>query len=81
MSCPSAIPLSYAQDIRGLFRDTDIASMRAFGHFDLSVYADVTLHADKILSRLNAGDMPCDAPWPADRIQRFRQWIADGKLP
>jgi hypothetical protein len=73
--------LSYARDIRPLFRDRDINSMRTFGGFDLSVYEDVCGRAADILRHLEAGDMPCDGPWPAERIALFRQWIADGTPP
>ena len=48
--------------------------------FDLSSYADVKPRAEGILRRLEAGDMPCDAAWPAERVATFRQWIEDGKL-
>lgn len=44
-------------------------------------YEDVRDDAINILTRLNEGTMPCDTPWPPDRIATFRQWIADGKRP
>ena len=40
---------------------------------------DVATHADAILERLEAGTMPCDGPWPAERVAVFRQWIDGGK--
>jgi hypothetical protein len=55
--------VSYATDIKPLFRPRDIAAMRNFGGFDLSKYDDVVKHADSILARLKAGDMPCDGSW------------------
>jgi hypothetical protein len=24
------------------------------------------------------GSMPCDRPWPADRVDTFRRWIDSG---
>lgn len=72
--------LSYAKDIRPLFRDTDVNAMTQFGGFDLSQFEDVFTWADEILKRLEVGDMPCDAPWPAERVALFKQWINDGKL-
>jgi hypothetical protein len=50
--------LSFAGDIRPLFRDRDIQSMKfAFG---LASYEDVRTHADAIYAALAAGQMPCD---------------------
>lgn len=74
--------LSFAADIKGLFReDPDRKSMLQFGPFDLHRFEDVRDHADDILGRLKLGDMPCDKPWPADRIAIFQKWIDDGKQP
>src|SRR6185436_10374666 len=71
--------LTYEQDIRQLFRDRDIQSM-SFA-FDLSAYDDVRANAEAIYERLAAGTMPCDGPWPAEDVQRFRTWIDDGSPP
>src|SRR4051794_24116292 len=49
---------SYRKDIRPMFRDLDIRSMKR--KFDLSKYEDVSANADDILTRLRRGDMPCD---------------------
>jgi hypothetical protein len=73
--------LSYAQDIRPLFRDSDIDSMLKARNLDLSNYGQVSAKADGILSRLADGDMPCDGAWPNKDVETFRQWIKDGKLP
>jgi hypothetical protein len=67
---------SFKQHIAPLFRDKDKAEM-TFA-FDLSEYEDVRDSAPGILSRLERGDMPCDAPWPEDRINLFRIWIETG---
>ena len=74
-----AAKVSYQSDIRPLFRVRDINAMRF--KFDLSKYGDVYNNADLILDRLDAGDMPCDGAWPKARLDSFRKWIADGKLP
>lgn len=75
------MPLSFAKDIRPLFRDEpDVEVMKSFG-MDLSAYADVKTHADNILVRLEDGSMPCDEPWPQAQIDRFRQWISEGMAP
>ena len=72
--------ISYASDIRPLFRDFDINSMIKAG-LDLSSFEQVRDAADNILNRLEAGAMPCDGAWPEKDIQTFRRWIKDGKLP
>ena len=73
--------LSYARDIRPLFRDFDIDSMIDSRNLDLSNYDQVSARADGILIRLEGGDMPCDGAWPEKDVETFRQWIRDGKLP
>jgi len=72
--------LSYAKDIKPLFRGSDIASMKNAG-LDLGSYNDVRASADKILSRLEDGSMPCDGRWHQQDIDKFRHWVTDGKLP
>jgi hypothetical protein len=47
-------------------------------YFDLWSYADVKKHAALIHQRLEAGDMPCDAPWTPHRVQLFQSWIDAG---
>lgn len=70
---------SFAQDIQPLFREHDHTEME--WAFDLWDYADVKEHADGILERLEAGSMPCDGAWPADQIERFREWVSEGMQP
>jgi Ferritin-like len=70
-------PLHFEENIKPLFRDRDRDSMRFA--FDLWSLDDVSTHADAILARLEAGTMPCDGAWPADRVAVFRQWIDAGK--
>jgi hypothetical protein len=73
--------LSFAKDIRPLFRESpDIDAMKGFG-LDLSSYDDVKAQAEAIYSRLEDESMPCDEPWPKEQIARFRQWIDDGMAP
>ncbi len=73
--------LSFSRDIRPLFRDKDISSMKHFGGFDLSSHADVSTYSAEILQRLRSGSMPCDGAWPSSDVARFGQWIDDGKNP
>lgn len=73
--------LSFATDIRPLFRDKpDIEAMKRLG-LDLSSYEEVTGLADEIYSRLEDGSMPCDAPWPSERIALFKLWMDEGMAP
>jgi hypothetical protein len=69
--------LSFARDIRPLFREKDRDSMlKAFDLFD---YADVAGHADAIAGALRSGKMPCDGAWPASQVDKLQQWIDMGK--
>lgn len=75
------MPLSFAKDIRPLFRDTpDIDSMKAYG-LDLSSYEDVKGKAEAIYATLNDGSMPCDEPWKDSQVQLFRRWMDEGMAP
>jgi hypothetical protein len=69
--------MHFEQDIKPLFRESDRDAMRFA--FDLWSHDDVSSHADAILGRLEAGTMPCDGTWPAERVSLFRQWIDAGK--
>jgi len=68
--------VSYARDIRPLFREKDITSMSKA--FDLASYDDVHANADQILTRVANGTMPCDGPWPQARVELFRSWVDAG---
>lgn len=73
--------LSFASDIRPLFRDTpDVDTMQAMG-LDLSSHADVKAKAKAILTRLEDGTMPCDGAWPKERVALFKQWMKEGMAP
>ena len=69
--------MNFADDIKPLFREGDRKAMRFA--FDLWSPEDVSAHADAILNRLEAGTMPCDGAWPAERVAVFRRWIDAGK--
>jgi hypothetical protein len=73
--------LSFARDIRPLFRDTpDVESMKGMG-LDLSSYEEVKAKAESIYSVLQDGSMPCDGAWPKDQLTRFKSWIDQGMAP
>jgi len=73
--------LSFATDIRPLFRDSpDVATMKRMG-LDLSSYEDVKAKAEGIYSRLEDGSMPCDGAWPRQQVSLFKQWMDEGMEP
>jgi hypothetical protein len=73
--------LSFATDIRPLFRESpDIEAMKSFG-LDLSSYGDVKAQAEAIYKTLEDGSMPCDEPWPKEQVAKFKQWMDDGMAP
>jgi len=75
----SPAPLSFANDVKPLFRDSDRASMQKA--FDLWNYDDVVRFQDAIVDRLADGTMPCDGAWKPDDIDLVRTWIAQGSRP
>jgi len=70
--------LSFKRDVRPLFRERDRGAMLSVAKFDLWVRDDVAEHSQAILERLQSGSMPCDQPWPAEQVARFRQWVEGG---
>ena len=67
---------SFEQDIKQLFRDKDVASMKFM--FDLHDHGDVTRNAEAILETVENGSMPCDQPWSEDQVTTLRDWIGEG---
>jgi hypothetical protein len=78
-SLMSDTTLSFERDIKPLFRAKDRAAMNK--SFDLWSAADVAAHGDAIAGRLREGSMPCDGPWPAERVQTFTTWLNAGAQP
>ena len=74
-----AAPLSFASDIKPLFRESDRTSMKRA--FDLWSYDDVVAHGQAIAGRLKDGSMPCDGPWPENQVALFERWFTDGRAP
>jgi hypothetical protein len=71
--------LSFAGEIRPLFRDRDIQAMQFA--FDLASYEDVRTNAEAIYAMLASGQMPCDGAWSDEDVRRFRSWLDTGALP
>ena len=72
--------LSFAADIRPLFRDSDISAMKPIG-IDLSSYEDARKRARDIYARLSSNEMPCDEPWSDSRVRRLKEWMECGMEP
>jgi hypothetical protein len=73
--------LSFAVDIRPLFRDGDVRCMSPAGiHLDDAAWMCQPANAQKVYGAVAAGKMPPDAPWPAERVSLFKQWM-DAGLP
>jgi hypothetical protein len=70
-------PVNFEENIKALFRERNRDSMRFA--FDLWSADDVSTHADAIVERLEAGTMPCDGAWPAERVAAFRRSMDAGK--
>lgn len=73
--------VSFAKDIRPLFRDLDVEEMKYNRNFDLSSYDDVRQHYIDIAMQVEAKTMPCDEPWTDAKIALFAQWIEEGMPP
>jgi hypothetical protein len=75
--------VSFAQDIRPLFTEMDVAHMKGAGvlldDFD---YMRDPGHAQKVLDTVSTGAMPPSSSgepsWSTENVQLFRDWIAAG---
>ena len=71
--------LSFAIDIRRLFRDGDIECMKSMGiDLDEPAWMCVPANAQSVYDAVSAGTMPPDAPWPPDRVSLFQKWMDAG---
>src|SRR6266550_5724944 len=72
------MPLSFAVDIRQLFRDApDIEAMKRYG-LDVSSYEQVKEKAPEIYATFEDGSMRCDEHWPKDNVALFKRWMDEG---
>lgn len=81
-------PVSFATDIKPLFRAIDISHMKRFGvELDNYAYMSNPDNANAVLATLSPQDgeppsMPPGGPyWPASQLALFAQWQKDGYLP
>jgi hypothetical protein len=71
--------LSFATDIRPLFRDGDIACMKGAGVLlGDAAWMCVPANAQLVYRAVAAGKMPPDAPWHKERVALFKQWMDAG---
>jgi hypothetical protein len=77
------VAASFAQDIRPLFTDMDVAHMRHYGvlldDFD---YLRDPAHAQRVLHAVSTGAMPPSSSgepgWTPESVQLFRDWMTGG---
>jgi hypothetical protein len=80
--------VSFARDIKPLFRAIDISHMKSYGvKLDDFTYMSNPDHANKVLRTLSPhGDKPPSMPpggpsWTRDQLALFAQWQKDGYQP
>jgi hypothetical protein len=76
MNLETSAPISFAAQIKPLFRSFDRQSM--LSRLDLWLYSDVKAWAECIYEQVAEGNMPCDNPWPQESIDLFAAWMHDG---
>ena len=71
--------LSFAKDIRPLFREGDVKCMsRAGVKLDDPAWMRVAANAQAVYDAVSNGSMPPDAPWPEERVKTFKAWMDEG---
>jgi hypothetical protein len=71
--------LSFATDIRPLFRDGDVECMESMGvALNDAAWMCVPANAQSVYGAVSGGTMPPDEPWPADRVSLFKEWMDAG---
>ena len=78
--------VGFAQDIRPLFTDMDVAHMKNLGvPLDDFDYMRDPSHAQRVLARVSDGSMPPrrsgEPAWSPETVQLFRDWIDGGYQP
>ena len=71
--------LSFATDIRPLFRDEDITCMDGSGvHLDDFAWMCVPANAQSVYDQVSTGAMPPGEPWSKDHVSLFKKWMDEG---
>jgi hypothetical protein len=80
--------ISFAADIKPLFRSIDISHMKPYGvRLDYYTYMSDPENANSVLANLSPHDgeppsMPPGGPyWTVDQLALFAQWQTDGYRP
>jgi hypothetical protein len=80
--------ISFAADIKPLFRPVDVSHMKRFGvELDDYTYMSDPANANSVLANLSPqnGEPPSMPPggpyWTADQLALFAQWQKDGYRP
>jgi hypothetical protein len=80
--------VSFADDIKSLFRAIDIAHMKPFGvELDNYTYMSNTNNANSVLANLSShnGEPPSMPPggpyWTKDQLALFTKWQEEGYQP
>ena len=80
--------VSFAADVKPLFRDIDISHMKRFGvKLDDYTYMSAPDNASSVLANLSphGGEPPSMPPggpyWTADQLALFTKWQEDGYQP
>jgi hypothetical protein len=80
--------VSFAADIRPMFRAVDVSHMKGFGvMLDDYAYMSNPTNANRVLAAISRHDgeppsMPPGGPyWTADQLALFVQWQTDGYQP
>jgi hypothetical protein len=71
--------LSFAVDIRPLFREEDIECMQGMG-VDLgdAAWMCVPANAQSVYERVADGSMPPDEAWSQEKVSLFKSWMDAG---
>ena len=79
--------VSFASDIKPLFRPIDVAHMKPFGvaldnYSYMSDASNNHENAQDVLNELTAKKMPPGGPfWAQAQLDLFKQWMTDGYQP
>ena len=66
--------LSFATDIRPLFRDEDLECMKPMGiDLDDPAWMCVPANAQSVYGVVAYGSMPLGEPWPEERVSLFKK--------
>ena len=83
----SQVAVSFARDVKPLFRTVDIQHMKPLGVLldDYAYMSDATdnhAHAQAVYDQLSSQSMPPGGPfWTTGQLALFTKWMNDGYQP